>query len=82
MSHFIDEETTAQGEVKGLPLEKEKATHSSILAQRIPWTVHGVTKSWTRLSDFHFYFHFTTWSSDERDKTDSIMDLMRRHCFP
>jgi len=36
------------------PLEKEKATHSSILAWRSPmdrgaWqaTVHGVTKSWT-----------------------------------
>ena len=34
------------------------ATHSSLLAQRIPmdreawWpTVHGVTKSWTQLSD-------------------------------
>ena len=37
------------------PLEKEKATHVSILAWRIPWTtVHGVTKSWTRLRDFHF----------------------------
>ena len=24
------------------PLEKGKATHSSILAWRIPWTVHGV----------------------------------------
>ena len=36
------------------PLEKGKATHSSILAWRIPWTtVHGVAKSWTRLSDFH-----------------------------
>ena len=42
------------------PLEKEMATHSSILAWRIPWmeelgglhTVHGVTKSQTRLSDF------------------------------
>ena len=32
MSHFIDEETKAQEEVKGLPLEKEKATNSSILA--------------------------------------------------
>ena len=39
------------------PLEKEMATHSSILAWRIPWTeepawqatVHGVTKSRTRL---------------------------------
>ena len=39
------------------PLQKGKATHSSILAWRIPWTtVHGVTKSWTRLSDFHFHF--------------------------
>ena len=38
------------------PLEKETATHSSILAWRIPWThtVHGVAKSWTWLSDFHF----------------------------
>ena len=39
------------------PLEKVRATHSSILAWRIPWSVyivHGVAKSWTRLSDFHF----------------------------
>ena len=38
------------------PLEKETATHSSILAGEFhgeAWwaTVHGVTKSWTRLSD-------------------------------
>ena len=26
------------------------------LAWRIPWTVHGVPKSWTQLSDFHFHF--------------------------
>ena len=39
------------------PLEKGKATHSSILAWRIPWTVHGVAESNTteRLS-FHFNF--------------------------
>ena len=36
------------------PLEKGKATYSSILAWRIPWTVLGVAKSWTRLSNFHF----------------------------
>ena len=36
------------------PLEKGKASHSSILAWRIPWTVHGVAKSRTQLSDFHF----------------------------
>ena len=47
------------------PLEKEMATHSSILTWRIPWTeepgrlqsmgsqrVHGIAKSRTRLSDF------------------------------
>ena len=40
-------------------LEKEIATHSSILARKIPWTeetgelciVRGVTKNQTRLSD-------------------------------
>ena len=36
------------------PLEKGKATHSSILAWRIPWRVHGVAKSQIRLTDFHF----------------------------
>ena len=48
------------------PLEREMATHSSILAWKIPWTeelgriqsVCGVTKSRTRLSDFTFTF---TW---------------------
>ena len=44
-------------EEKGYPLEKRKATHSSILAWRIPWLVHGVAKSWTRLSDFHSLTH-------------------------
>ena len=38
------------------PLEKGKATHSSILAW---WAaVHGVARSRTRLSDFTFTFHF------------------------
>ena len=27
--------------------------YSSILAWRIPWTIHGVTKSQTRLCNFH-----------------------------
>ena len=35
-------------------LEKEMATHFSILAWRIPWIVHEVTMRWTQLSDFHF----------------------------
>ena len=39
------------------PPEKGKATHSTILAWRIPWTtVYGVTKSCTRLSNW------TEWS--------------------
>ena len=39
------------------PLEKGKATHTSILAWRIPWTVLSMgLQSWTRLGDFHFHF--------------------------
>ena len=46
------------------PPEKEVATHSSTLAWKIPWTeepsrlhtVHRVTKSRTRLSNFNFTF--------------------------
>ena len=54
------------------PLEKGKATHSSILAWRIPWTihVHGVAESWTWLSDFHFHFAARTaeWHSSGQSK--------------
>ena len=45
------------------PLEEGMATHSSILAWKIPWTeepggaVHGVAKSRTRLSDFTFAYN-------------------------
>ena len=47
----------------GLPScsEQAMATHSSTFAWKIPWTeaaVHGVAKSWTRLSLFTFTFHF------------------------
>ena len=53
-------ETRVQSLGREDPLEKETATHSSILAWKIPWTeepdrlqsVHGVAKSQTRLSDF------------------------------
>ena len=55
------EDTRVQSLAQEDALEKEIATHSSILAQKIPWmeepaglTVHGVTKSQTRLSDFTF----------------------------
>ena len=36
------------------PLEKEMASHSSILAWRIPWTV----ESRTQLNDFHFHYEY------------------------
>ena len=50
-----DAETWAPSLSREDPPEKEMATHSSILAWRIPWTegpvrrqtVHGVAKSWT-----------------------------------
>ena len=59
------------------PLEKEMATHSSILAWRIPWTeepgrLHGVAKSWTWLSNFHFHTHTHTFNSK---RTASDTDL-------
>ena len=50
-------------------VSKEMAIHSSTLAWKIPWTekpgrlhtVHGVTKSQTRLCDFTFNFHFSIY---------------------
>ena len=48
----------------GILPEKAMAPYSSTLAWKIPWAeepghaVHGVAKSWTRLSDFTFTFHF------------------------
>ena len=54
-----------------LVMEKAMATHFSTLAWKIPWTeepggppVHGVTKNWTRLSDFTFTFHFHALEKD------------------
>ena len=56
------QETWVQSLGQENPLEKEMATHFSILAWRIPWTeepdgLHGVAKSWTQLSNFHFHIH-------------------------
>ena len=53
------------------PLEKGKATHSSILAWRIPWTVHGVAKSWIRLSDFNFSLY--TEGEEKTPKTNEVV---------
>ena len=52
------------------PLEKEMATHSSILDWRIPWTEEpgglqslGVTKSWTQLKWLSSSSSQGNWSS-------------------
>ena len=58
------QETWVQSLGREDTLEEEMATHSSILAWKIPWTeepgrlqsVHGVAKSRTRLSKFTFTY--------------------------
>ena len=55
-------ETWVQSLVWEDPLEKGKATHSSILAWRIPWT---------RLSDFHF--HFTSFEVEKNLSSNSVL---------
>ena len=61
------------------PLKKAKATHSSILAWRIPrtYTVHGFAKSWTRLSDFHFHFPLTWKLAAELSLSPATSSLSR-----
>ena len=46
------------GEGKGYPLQY------SGLENSVDCIVHGVAKSWNRLSDFHFHFHPVTRNSD------------------
>ena len=48
-------------------LEKEMATHSSILAWKIPWTEEPgrLQKSQTWMSDFTFTFTFMAESEEE-----------------
>ena len=55
-------ETQVQSLGQEDPLEKEMATHSSILAWRMPWSEEPGrlpsmgSQSWTRLSNFTFTF--------------------------
>ena len=74
------------------PLEKEMATHSSILAWKIPWMEEpgrlqsmGSQKSWTRLSDFTLTLRtgVTSWPHKRAlpSDTDSLHDLQRRFSF-
>ena len=61
------------------PLKKGMATHSRILAwtpmNRGAWwaTVHGVTKSWTRLSDNTFTFLNTVKLSQIQSKPEGVL---------
>ena len=55
-------------------LEKGKTAHSSILAWRIPRIDHGVSKSRTRLSDFHFHFKYTHSPMAYTSKTYSTLE--------
>jgi len=60
-------ETWVQSLGQEEPLEKEMATHSSILAWRIPWTeeLGGLQFTGPKESDMteqlYFHFHFGSW---------------------
>ena len=51
------------------PLEMGKATHSSILAWRIPCMVQGVAKSGTRLCDSHLHYPLVSTGGSNLNKT-------------
>ena len=52
-------------------LEKAKATHSSVLAWRMPWTVHGVAKSQTQLSNFHSFI----WVKNQPANAEDVRNM-------
>ena len=61
------------------PLEKQKATHSSILAWRIPWTEDpgGLKsmvsqKNWTQLSNFHLRNKDDLFGSPEKQIEETL----------
>jgi len=41
--------------------EKEYKVMIVKMIQNMDYIVHGVTKNWTRLSNFHFYWHISPW---------------------
>ena len=64
-------------------LRSEKATHSSILAWRTPWTtVNGVAKSWTGLSDFHFSFPCGSDSKESACSAEELGSIPGSERFP
>ena len=64
------------------PLEKGKATHSSILAWRIPCCiVHGVAKSLTQLSDFHLQSSYEGWHIIDSQQFFTIALYFQNTCL-
>ena len=63
------------------PLEKGKATHSSILAWRIPWTENsmGSYKRWTQLSYLYFHFHVENLENSYNLKMENKIQLHVHH---
>ena len=55
------------------PLEKVTTAHSSILAWRSPWSIHGVSKSRTKLSNFHFHDLVTPYAFHYADTSISLV---------
>ena len=77
------------------PLETGKATHSSILAWRIPWTIHSQSQTW--LSNLHFTLlnNFALWAAFmfysmglfhnlriQLKKSDSVIYSLRKVTLP
>ena len=56
----------------------------SCLENSMDCIVHGITKSWTRLSDFHFHVRLCINCSELRDtgiKITKIGSCLEVHCF-
>ena len=68
-------ETWVRSLVREDPLEEEMATHSSILAWRIPWTeeLGGLQSTGRKESDtterLHFHFHIQNKKFEKEKKT-------------
>ena len=58
------------------PLEKGMDSHSSILEKSMDCIVHGVSKSWTQLSDFHFH---KLLNGEEKNQYLSSTVIIRKH---
>ena len=73
----------------GDPLEKEMATHSSILAWRIPWTedLAGYSPRGCKESDtierlhFHFFTFISNCGGGNEDNGDLLQKAPYRHCY-